>query len=240
MSSILNYRILLASIFAIAVGTATASAHPLVNPGFDVPPIPPGLPAILPGAVGNFGLVVGPPFDDGFWGAENSSIVATGSGVTPLSASYMLEMMDDGLAHTQAWQVVNVAGDLPLNPYVGLSAWFTVSNNGSGSVAGVQMRTFATGAVWPTSSGIWGTSSTLDGASNTWEKISLAPVPILANTEWILAEVFYVNATLRQAGAVTLNGYVDDVKLTIGVPEPASLSLMGLGLGLALLRRRRM
>jgi hypothetical protein len=116
MSSILNYnyRIFIASTLAIAIGAVTASAHPLVNPGFDNSS--PG-----PGAVGGFTSVVGPPFSPGFWGAENSTIVATGGfvdPVTPLSSPYMLEMSDAGGTLTEAWQVVNVAGDLPPNSSV--------------------------------------------------------------------------------------------------------------------------
>jgi hypothetical protein len=99
------------------------------------------------------------------------------------------------------------------------------------------MWTFATGAVWPNSSGNWSTSSQIDGSGLSWEQISLAPVLIPANTEWILAEVFYVNSTLSLHGGT--NGYVDDVQLQLpSVPEPASLILLVLG-GLAMLRRRR-
>jgi hypothetical protein len=223
----------MAGALAIALGAATASAGTLINPGFDNP-VPVG---ILPGT--GFGQVVGPPFSPGFWGAENSSIVSTGGSnglVTPRSLPQMLEMRDDGLTVTQAWQAVNVVGMLPPNPRVGLGAWFTVSANSFGAVAGVQMRTFGPGATWPNWSGIWGLTGQLDGASHTWQPISLAPVSIPANTEWILAEVYYGDASLVQRGT---HGYVDDVQLTI-VPEPATGLLLVSGcFGLAFALRRR-
>lgn len=232
MSSRLCYQILIVAVAAIAISFESASAYTLVNPGFD--DASPGL-----GPVGGFGTVVGPPFDDGFWGAENSMITSAGTGpggpVSPLSAPYMLEMTDEGLTHTQAWQVVHVTPNIP-NRMVGLSAMFTASSNSFGTVAGVQLRTFAQGSDWPTSSGLWTATGTLDGSGSTWEQISLAPVLIPANTEWILAEVFYVNSTLSAFGSP--HGWVDNTELTI-VPAPASLALMGLGVGAGLRRKRR-
>ncbi len=220
IQSLISKQILMASTVAIAIGVATASAAPLVNPAFDDPSPVGALPPV------DFAQVVGPPFSIGFWGAENSAIVTTGGTngpVTPRSHPQMLEMKNDGLAVTQAWQVINVAGTLPPNPSVGLSGWFTVSANSFGAVAGVQMRTFDSGTDWsnpPTL--IVNATRQLDGASLTWEQILIAPVPVPSSTEWIVAEVFYSNATLLQRGT---NGFVDDVGLRI-VPEPASIGLV--------------
>ena len=234
----------MAGAFAIALGAATASAGTLINPGFDVPPIPPGLPAIPPGPVGNFGLVVGPPFSPNYWGAENASITtgvvnAPNGPVTPKSLNGMLEMRDDGLTVTQAWQVVDVTGMLPPNPRVGLSACFTVSANSFGTVAAVRIYAFdATGpnSAWPAWSVIAGTTGQLDGASHTWEMIMMAPVSVPVTTKWILAEVYYVDADLLARGT---NGYVDNVQLKI-VPEPATGLLLVSGcFGLAFALRRR-
>src|SRR5260221_6992641 len=175
-------RVVIASVLALAFSAATASAALLVNPGFDNPSPAPGP---LPPA--GFGNVVGPPFSPGFWGAENASItsgvVAAPNGpVTPLSLKGMIEMRDDGLSVTQAWQVVNVTGMLPPSPKVGLSGWFTVSAQTAGAVAGVRIWAFDNINDWPAPTVTSAINGTLDAASTTWQQISLAPVAVPSTT----------------------------------------------------------
>src|SRR5262249_29958880 len=112
--------------FAFVIATRTASAGVLVNTGFEDTP-----PGAGPLNVSGYGAVVGPPFSAGFWGAENANItgfVTPPNGtVVPHSGKLMLEMKTPGGVVTQAWQAVDVTGQLGSNPMVELSAWFTVS-----------------------------------------------------------------------------------------------------------------
>jgi hypothetical protein len=231
MIALLNTRTMLAAVL-VALAASTASAQ-LVNPGFDN-----AIPG--PGPVGSFGLVVGPPFSPGFWGAESADIVTAGVGpggaVTPQSNPNMLEMHPNGGGYSQAWQVVNVLGNLPANPKVGLSALFTASGQTAGAIAGVELRAFITGNNWPTHTVLAGQSLNLDAAGNTWETVTLAPVSVPANTQWLLAQVWYQNASLSNSGSP--HGWVDDVQLRI-VPEPSSLALGAVALAGAVWMRRR-
>lgn len=229
MTRQLNILLVLAAA-VISFAAVDASAQ-LVNPGFDN--ISPG-----PGPVGNFGLVVGPPFSPGFWGAENSIITPTGAGpggpVTPLSSPNMLEMAPSGVV-TQAWQVVNVLGNLPANPSVGLSGMFNISTTTPGTTAAVRLYSFNQSSNWASWNVLQSATAQLDASAQTWEQITLAPVPVPANTEWLLAEVYYVSNDLITRGT---NGFVDNVQLRI-VPEPSSLALGAVALAGAVWMRRR-
>lgn len=227
-------NIVLASLAALALVASTASAQ-LVNPGYDN--AAPG-----PGPVGSFGLVVGPPFSPGFWGAEASSIVTTGGGpggpVAPNSGPNMLQMNNSGDTVTESWQVVNVSGSLPPNPAVTFSALFNASSSAPSAIGAVRVFAFTAGNNWPTFSTIAQTQATLDASAQTWQPISVGAVSIPANTDWILAETYYVNSTLGLSGG---RAYVDDTRLTItSIPEPSSLALGALALvGVSRLRKRR-
>ena len=236
-ASIIQCR-LLAAFIAVATLIAASSdaSAQLVNPGFDN--AVPGL-----GPVGGFGTVVGPPFSPGAWVAELSSIVAIGGGpggpVAPNSNPYMLQMSNSGDTLCQCWQVINVAGSLPPNPAVTFTALFNASSTAPSAVGAVRIFTFATGSNWPTWSQINQQTGTLDANTQTWQPITLPLTPIPTNTDWILAEVYYVNSTLGFSGN---RAYVDDARLTIAsIPEPTTVALAGMGLtGLALATFRRM
>jgi len=93
---------LLVALAAIVVsaGLTTPVAAQLVNPGFDGGPV---------GPVGNFGTVVGPPFQAGFWGAEDASIEAATPCYDPQSSPYFLQLNVTSDAYSQAWQAVDVS-----------------------------------------------------------------------------------------------------------------------------------
>jgi hypothetical protein len=238
-ASITQRRLFVALIVAsltLVLGAVDASAQ-LVNGDFDN--AVPG-----PGIVGGFGTVVGPPFQPGFWGAENASIVTAGGGpggpIVPAGLPNMLEMRDDGLTVTQAWQVINVTGSLPPNPAVSFSALMNSSTSVPGvPVQGVvRIHTFV--GNWPVSSMTASNSLTLDTSAQSWEPNNLPLTPIPANTNWILAEVYFVNSTLVNSAN---RAYVDEARLTIAsIPEPSSCVLAAFGLsavGLGLRRRMK-
>ena len=74
---------------------------------------------------------------------------------------------------------------------------------------GVQKSaTFNSANGWPNHTLLVNTSVVLDGNPDTWEQMALTCVAIPADTDYILAQVFLVNATSGGTPA-----YVDDVEL---------------------------
>ena len=131
-----------------------------------------------------------------------------------------------------------MTGSLPPNPTVSMSALFNTSSSAPGAIGAVRIFSFDSGNNWPTWTVIAQQQSPLDASAQTWQPITLAPTPIPSNTDWILAEVYYVNGTLGLSGN---NGYVDNARLTFGsVPEPSAFVLGAIGLGAAAWSRRRL
>jgi hypothetical protein len=193
--SVATVLTVLAVLVASAGFVAPASAQ-LVNPAYDSGPT---------GPVGNFGTVVGPPFQAGFWGAEDADIMSADPCLSPRSNPYMLRLNIGGGSYSQAWQAVDVSSGPPAT--VTFSAWFNVCSPGAGVAVGVAIRTFNSANGWPTATLYLPATITLDGDLNSWEKASLECVPIPADTQWILAEVFQANAT------AIMPSVVDDVEL---------------------------
>ena len=100
------------AVLAVSVALVDPAAAQLVNPGFDSGPT---------GPVGNFGAVVGPPFQCCFWGAEAADILAANPCFGARSNPYFLQMNNSGDVLSQAWQAVDVSTGPPVN--VTFSAW---------------------------------------------------------------------------------------------------------------------
>ena len=180
------------------MAAAGPAAAQLVNPGFDSGPA---------GPVGNFGTVVGPPFQGGFWGAEDASITnATICGTGPRTGTYMLSLGTGGGSYSQAWQAVDVSAGPPAT--VNLSAWGNTCNSAPGVIVGVDIRTFNSANGWPSHTMVLSMNLTLDADSDTWQRVTLDCVDIPADTQWILAQVYLANATAGGNPA-----YIDDVLL---------------------------
>ena len=180
------------------MGAADPAAAQLVNPAFDSGPL---------GPVGNFGPVVGPPFQDGFWGAEDADIVNVNTcGTPPRSLPYMLQLNVGGGSHSQAWQAVDVTASPP--NMVSLRGWANTCALNPGVTVGVDIRTFNNANGWPAHTLLVNTSFQLDNAEDTWQRVVLNCVVIPPDTQWILAQVFLVNATAQGTPA-----YFDDMEL---------------------------
>ncbi len=185
-------------VLSVLLGMTGVAGAQLVNPGFDSGPT---------GVVGNFGTVVGPPFQAGFWGAEDASIDSTTTcGTAPRSNPYLLSLGTGGGSYSQAWQAVDVSSGPPTT--VNLSAWANTCATAPGVTVGVDIRTYNSANGWPTETLLINTFIVLDTDSDTWEQVSLDCVQIPADTQWILAQVFLVNSTAGGSPA-----YFDDVLL---------------------------
>jgi hypothetical protein len=170
------------------------------------------------------------PFTAGQWAVESAVNTTTTSGVTPASATRMLQMANEGGVLTQAGQAVPISA----GTYVTLSALFTTDPNVSGAIAGVFLDFYGATFGPPTGPELSATLN-LDANNPDWEFLSvsgLAP----ASTQWVVAQVTYNDASLG-----TNFGYVDNASLTV-VPEPQTWAMMLLGfagLGFAGYRRAR-
>ncbi|MDZ4805779.1 MAG: hypothetical protein SGI90_13045 [Candidatus Eisenbacteria bacterium] len=185
-------------ILTVLLGAAGPAGAQLVNPGFDAGPA---------GPMFNFGTVVGPPAQYGFWGAEDASIVTVNTcGLGPRSNPYMLQLNVGGGSHSQAWQAVDVSAGPPT--LVSLRAWGNTCALSPGATIGVDIRTFNSPNGWPTHTLLVNNVLGLDADAGTWQQVVVNCVAIPVDTKYILAQVFLVNST---AGGVP--AYIDDVEL---------------------------
>lgn len=188
---------LLVALLAVMCGGSGIAPAELANPGFDEG---------SPGPVGTIGSVVRPYFQAGHWGAEYAYIVEAGGGVEPRSAPHMLLMLDtgEGMIDTQALQAVHVPYQFD---YVELSAW---ANCETDATFGLKLHFFAAADGWPDPLATHHEYFTLDASPLSWERFSLEPQPLPDGTQWIVAEVNFLNASLDHRA-----GYVDDVELVL-------------------------
>jgi len=188
--------LILAAVTAAGLSAAPAGAQ-LVNPAFDSGPV---------GPVGNFGPVVGPPFDDGFWGAEDADIVVQDiCGLPPRSNPYMIQLNLGGGSYSQAWQAVDVTASPPL--LVTFRAWANACTSIPGVTVGLDLRTFNNANGWPAHTQITSVNIQLDTDPATWQLVTMACVQIPADTQWLLPQLFMANATSQGPA------YFDDVEL---------------------------
>ena len=216
---------------AIPLRASTTTGNLLTDPGWNTP---------LTNPLANYTTVVGSPFNQNVWGEENSSVVASGSGIVPFEGNGMLQMNDDGLTVTQIWQRVDVSfcGFEIDNGWASadLSALFNVPAGLTGAASRVIIGFYdasnvSTGSISVVTEGSIGG---LDADPNTWQQISNLGASVPFGTRILEAQFSYVNASM--AGQP---GFVDaaDLRLIV-VPEPASAVLLGCGSFLALMRRR--
>ena len=191
--------VLLVAMVALVVSAALVdpAAAQLVNPGYDSGPT---------GPVGNFGTVVGPPFQAGFWGAEDADILPGNPCMVPRSNPYLLQLNLGGGSYSQAWQAVDVSTGTPA--FITFSAYFNTCSAGAGAVVGVAIRTFNSANGWPAHTQYTSAQITLD-ASQKWQRVGLDCLAIPSDTKWIVCEVFQANAT------AIMPSLVDDAQLVL-------------------------
>jgi hypothetical protein len=223
--------------FAALGSHANAAVYPtanlLTNPGFENSALTP------------ITSVLGSPFSTGVWGYEASTIVTATGGVIPSGGTHMLSMTTDFNTDTQTLQSVDVsayatdinAGLLTAN----FGALFNVSGNVPAAVAGIFLQFYDSSHNFVGATNI-SSSLNLDASANTWQPISLTNIPVPVNTNYLLAQVLYNDASLQNVNGTLDAGYVDDAVLTMDrstTPEPGALmALLPVG-AMMLIRRRR-
>ncbi len=225
-------RLFVALAAASSVATATAGEQLLVDPSFEDNPL-----------ISYFDVLNNFEKFQGNWGVENAAIVGATGSVIPPDGEKMLQMWDDGLTVTQAFQVTDVSAFSSLidsGRAVGLLSALFNAENVPQAQAYVGLHCYSGPGVGYKISTIFSGGVDLDPDADTWETIQLwpghFPVPqgiIPTNTRWVVSEVAYDNKSLEGNP-----GYVDAASLRI-VPEPASFLALGAGLGLVALRRGR-
>jgi hypothetical protein len=219
---------------AVAVGllglSGVASAtNLLVDPSFETIPVVP---------IGNVIPVLNQ--SPGLWGVENATIVtAVSEGIAPLAGTNVLRMIDNQDVTTQAVQAIDVSSfSTQINSLGGSNISMSALFNTRGpapAAAGVALQ-FFTGNNYasevPNSFVAHAIAVNTNPAD--WEA-SVVSTHIPTGTTWVLAQVYYSNASLGG-----LPGFVDETQVSItAVPEPGSYALLAGGLALMGLRMRR-
>ncbi len=188
--------------------------------------------------------VLGSAFPDfsGQWGHESSTITGTVGTLSPHAGTSMLSMTPTIGTLTQTLQAVDVsayAGVINGGANFSFSAWFNAAD--AGAIGGVGMQFFS-GGTYGTQIGSFVTGNiTVDGDPTGWQQRSIGGL-IPAGTAWMLAQVYYSNASLVNAVGGSQAGYVDSAAMSItAVPETPTYGMLSVGLALlgAMARRRR-
>ncbi len=216
---------------ALLLGCSAAAHAQLVDGGFDTQPL-----TTMAAVIG------GPTFLYGQWGQESSTL-STGVGPNvPASPTRMLSMTigNSGTA-TQTAQAIDVSGPSFAGLIASGNAIFSYSAlfnaDSAGPVGGLSMD-FFTGNSFATVIGAPVIANfAVDNIPGNWQVHTISgAIPV--GTQSMLAQVYYLNASLAAAGFVQ-PGFVDSARLTIAaIPEPSTWAMMGLG-GLLLGWRHR-
>ncbi len=163
--------------------------------------------------LGSFNDVVSPQFTVGFWGDESAAIVDSTSaclGVLPYEGTRMLEEWPTGGVVTQTWQVILVDP----NPGGTFSASARLNAcEGISPRAAISILTFNSATGWPNPTSSYAVGLDLDASSSTWELLTIGCETIPDDTQYILIDVQFNNASLDGKP-----GFVDDVQLFCGCP----------------------
>ena len=205
---------------ALLALAAPAAQAQLVDGGFDINPLT------------TIAAVINTPFPMlfGQWGQESATIVGPVGPVVPLSAPFMLSTTATGGIASQTAQAINV---LPWAGVIATGANFTLSANYNaltqGPVGAIVMQFFS-GNTYASQIGTPVSGSVnVDGNPALWQNLSISGL-IPLGTQSMMAQVYYVNASLATATGALQAGYVDSVDFRITpVPEPDSWALLAAG-----------
>ena len=211
-----------------------AAAALLVNGGFEISESTTG-----------FG-----PTGFGDWEHDESSIVSAENGVIPFSGNQMLKFIGTNPngaitgSGSEVWQFVD-ASSIPAGSRVGLTGYFNRVEGDSQTDTVALIRVSAHSGN-PTN--FFNTpnppvirSETFlfsDSDASTWEKLSIEPLEVPANTDYLAVLVVASENVFNDSSSPEFDGhYIDAVSLFV-VPEPASALLIGVLLASMSLRRK--
>lgn len=218
---------------AVLLGCSGAAQAQLVDGGFDSQPL-----TTLAAVIG------GPTFLYGQWGQESSTLSPGVGPNLPNTFPLMLSMTNSGGVATQTGQALDVS----IAPFAAQiatgTAMFSYSAlfnaNTAGPIGGLAMSFYSSNTFASAIGGPVAANFAVDNIPGTWQAHTImGSIPV--GTASMLAQVYYLNASLASANGALQPGFVDSARLTISaIPEPSTWALMGLGGLLVGWRHRRL